>query len=275
MKMVLNHLQKTVQIVKFYLIKFFFKVYADYITSKILEEIYFYDKFKPLKIISSGIFSNGIIENEFYISITININENGVNYYETFYWDILNKNLIPEDFAEQIIIDEKLPYEYKVIIALNIRKQIKNYVINLFKRCYENYEKYHQKEFLENQRIKRKEEKNIIIFLFDPKLEDLLGNKRKRIDIENIENKSKIENKNDLLKQCDSNIIKIDKKILLRKNFDFETKNDSEQISYYGNDETENHSKSHSNTSNSISNLNILDKDLNEKVVIQIEQSKS
>ena len=228
-----------------------------------------------MKIISSGIFSNGIIENEFYISITININENGVNYYETFYWDILNKNLIPEDFAEQIIIDEKLPYEYKVIIALNIRKQIKNYVINLFKRCYENYEKYHQKEFLENQRIKRKEEKNIIIFLFDPKLEDLLGNKRKRIDIDNIENKSKRKIKNDLLKQCDSNIIKIDKKILLRKNFDFETKNDSEQISYYGNDETENHSKSHSNTSNSISNLNILDKDLNEKVVIQIEQSKS
>ena len=228
-----------------------------------------------MKIISSGIFSNGIIENEFYIPITININENGVNYYETFYWDILNKNLIPEDFAEQIIIDEKLPYDYKNIIALQIRKQIKNYVINLFQRCFENFEKYHQKEFLENQRIKRKEDKNIIIFLFDPKLEDLLGNKRKRIDIENIGNKSKIEKKNDLLKQCDSNIIKIDKKLLFRKNFDFEKKNDSEQISFSGNDETENQSKSHSNTSISTSHLNILDKDLNEKVVIQIEQSKS
>ena len=37
------------------------------------------------------------------------------------------------------------------------------------------------------------------------------------IDIDNIENKSKRKIKNDLLKQCDSNIIKIDKKILLRK----------------------------------------------------------
>ena len=228
-----------------------------------------------MNIIKSGIFSNGKIENEFYISITININENGVNYYETLNWDILNKNLIPEDFAEQIIIDENLPYEYKVIIALQIRKQIKNYVINLFQRCFENFEKYNQKDFLENQRIKRKEEKNIIIFLFDPKLEDLLGNKRKRIDIENIGNKSKIEKKNDLLKQCDSNIIKIDKKLLFKKNINFEKKNDSEQISFSGNDETENQSKSHSNTSISTSHLNILDKDLNGKVVIQIEQSKS
>ena len=224
-----------------------------------------------MKIISSGIFSNGIIENEFYISITININENGVNYYETLNWDILNKNLIPEDFAEQIIIDENLPYEYKVIIALQIRKQIKNYVINLFKRCYENYEKYHQKEFLENQRIKRKDDKNIIVFLFDPKLEDLLGNKRKR---NNSDNKTNVKIKNNLLKECNSNSIKIDKKIFLKKNFELEKKNDYEINSNSGNEETENQSKSHSNTSIT-SHLNTLDKDLNEKVVIQIEQIKS
>lgn len=224
-----------------------------------------------MNIIKSGIFSNGKIENEFYISITININENGVNYYETLNWDILNKNLIPEDFAEQIIIDENLPYEYKVIIALQIRKQIKNYVINLFQRCFENFEKYHQKEFLENQRIKRKDDKNIIVFLFDPKLEDLLGNKRKR---NNSDNKTNVKIKNNLLKECNSNSIKIDKKIFLKKNFDLEKKNDYEINSNSGNEETENQSKSHSNTSIT-SHLNTLDKDLNEKVVIQIEQIKS
>jgi hypothetical protein len=224
-----------------------------------------------LNIIKSGIFSNGKIENEFYISITININENGVNYYETLNWDILNKNLIPEDFAEQIIIDENLPYEYNVIIALQIRKQIKNYVINLFQRCFENFEKYHQKEFLENQRIKRKDDKNIIVFLFDPKLEDLLGNKRKR---NNSDNKTNVKIKNNLLKECNSNSIKIDKKIFLKKNFDLEKKNDYEINSNSGNEETENQSKSHSNTSIT-SHLNTLDKDLNEKVVIQIEQIKS
>ena len=224
-----------------------------------------------MNIIKSGIFSNGKIENEFYISITININENGVNYYETLNWDILNKNLIPEDFAEQIIIDENLSYEYKVIIALQIRKQIKNYVINLFQRCFENFEKYHQKEFLENQRIKRKDDKNIIVFLFDPKLEDLLGNKRKR---NNSDNKTNVKIKNNLLKECNSNSIKIDKKIFLKKNFDLEKKNDYEINSNSGNEETENQSKSHSNTSIT-SHLNTLDKDLNEKVVIQIEQIKS
>ena len=224
-----------------------------------------------MNIIKSGIFSNGKIENEFYISITININENGVNYYETLNWDILNKNLIPEDFAEQIILDENLPYEYKVIIALQIRKQIKNYVINLFQRCFENFEKYHQKEFLENQRIKRKDDKNIIVFLFDPKLEDLLGNKRKR---NNSDNKTNVKIKNNLIKECNSNSIKIDKKIFLKKNFDLEKKNDYEINSNSGNEETENQSKSHSNTSIT-SHLNTLDKDLNEKVVIQIEQIKS
>ena len=224
-----------------------------------------------MNIIKSGIFSNGKIENEFYISITININENGVNYYETLNWDILNKNLIPEDFAEQIIIDENLPYEYKVIIALQIRKQIKNYVINLFQRCFENFEKYHQKEFLENQRIKRKDDKNIIVFLFDPKLEDLLGNKRKR---NNSDNKTNVKIKNNLIKECNSNSIKIDKKIFLKKNVDLEKKNDYEINSNSGNEETENQSKSHSNTSIT-SHLNTLDKDLNEKVVIQIEQIKS
>ena len=102
-------------------------------------------------------------------------------------------------------------------------------------------------------------------------MEDLLGNKRKR---NNSDNKTNVKIKNNLLKECNSNSIKIDKKIFLKKNVDLEKKNDYEINSNSGNEETENQSKSHSNTSIT-SHLNTLDKDLNEKVVIQIEQIKS
>ena len=129
----------------------------------------------------------------------------------------------------------------------------------------ENYFKYNQKEFLE-QRIKRKGEKNIIGFLFDSKLTDLLGNKRKR-ELNNNEDKLNIKLKRNLLKECNSEIIKIDKRLFNKlnkiKNYD-----DSEQVSISGNDESENNSKTHSA---STSHLNTLEKDLTEKVVIQIE----
>ena len=69
----------------------------------------------------------------------------------------------------------------------------------------ENYFKYNQKEFLE-QRIKRKGEKNIISFLFDSKLTNLLGNKRKR-ELNNNEDKLNIKLKRNLLKECNSEII--------------------------------------------------------------------
>ena len=129
----------------------------------------------------------------------------------------------------------------------------------------ENYCKYNQKEFLE-QRIKRKGEKNIISFLFDSKLTNLLGNKRKR-ELNNNEDKLNIKLKRNLLKECNSEIIKIDKRLFNKlnkiKNYD-----DSEQVSISGNDESENNSKTHSA---STSHLNTLEKDLTEKVVIQIE----
>ena len=129
----------------------------------------------------------------------------------------------------------------------------------------ENYFKYNQKEFLE-QRIKRKGEKNIISFLFDSKLTNLLGNKRKR-ELNNNEDKLNIKLKRNLLKECNSEIIKIDKRLFNKlnkiKNYD-----DSEQVSISGNEESENNSKTHSA---STSHLNTLEKDLTEKVVIQIE----
>ena len=191
-------------------------------------------------------------------------------------WDILNENFTPEDYAEQLIIDENLPYEFKALISLQIRKQIKNYVFKLLNNYYNNYEKYNQKDYLDNQRIRRKEEKNIISFLFDPKLEDLLGNKRKRDLIENEEKLNK-KVKNDLIKECNSESIKIDKKLFTKyinskKEYDYEKKKnfDSEQISISGNDETENNSK-HSNIFSSNSNLNNLEKELNENIVIQLK----
>ena len=191
-------------------------------------------------------------------------------------WDILNETFTPEDFAEQLIIDENLPYEFKALISLQIRKQIKNYIFKLLNNYYNNYEKYNQKDYLDNQRIRRKEEKNIISFLFDPKLEDLLGNKRKRDLIENEEKLNK-KIKNDLIKECNSESIKIDKKLFTKyinskKEFDYEKKKnfDSEQISISGNDETENNSK-HSNIFSSNSNLNTLEKELNENIVVQLK----
>ena len=191
-------------------------------------------------------------------------------------WDILNETFTPEDYAEQLIIDENLPYEFKALISLQIRKQIKNYIFKLLNNYYNNYEKYNQKDYLDNQRIRRKEEKNIISFLFDPKLEDLLGNKRKRDLIENEEKLNK-KVKNDLIKECNSESIKIDKKLFTKyinskKEYDYEKKKnfDSEQISISGNDETENNSK-HSNIFSSNSNLNTLEKELNENIVVQLK----
>ena len=193
-------------------------------------------------------------------------------------WDILNETFTPEDFAEQLIIDENLPYEFKALISLQIRKQIKNYIFKLLNNYYNNYEKYNQKDYLDNQRIRRKEEKNIISFLFDPKLEDLLGNKRKRDLMENEEKLNK-KIKNDLIKECNSESIKIDKKLFTKyinskKEYDYEKKKnfDSEQISISGNDETENNSK-HSNIFSSNSNLNTLEKELNENIVIQLKEN--
>ena len=191
-------------------------------------------------------------------------------------WDILNETFTPEDYAEQLIIYENLPYEFKALISLQIRKQIKNYIFKLLNNYYNNYEKYNQKDYLDNQRIRRKEEKNIISFLFDPKLEDLLGNKRKRDLMENEEKLNK-KIKNDLIKECNSESIKIDKKLFTKyinskKEYDYEKKKnfDSEQISISGNDETENNSK-HSNIFSSNSNLNTLEKELNENIVIQLK----
>ena len=56
-----------------------------------LKEIEFYEKFKPHKLIESGIFGNGFgMSNEFLIKIKLNISKE--NYFEEIIWDNLNKD---------------------------------------------------------------------------------------------------------------------------------------------------------------------------------------
>ena len=236
-----------------------------------------------MKLIKEGIFSEGILQNEFFIPVIINLNDDKVKYYERLNWDILNNNLTPENFAEQIIIDENLTYEYINIISLQIRKQIKNYVFNLFENMSKNYYKYNQKEFLENynKRNRRKDDKHIITFLFDSKLENLLGNKRYReINSNN--------NEKNLLLECNSNIIRIDKELFYeiiesnknninnkkrRKLKELEQTTFSDKNS--GNTETLNNSKSNSKHSKmSLNNLKNLEKELNGKTKIHIVDNK-
>ena len=67
-------------------------VYSEYIVTYVLKEIEFYEKFKPYKLIESGIFGNGFgMQNEFLIKIKLNISKE--NYFEEIIWDILNKDL--------------------------------------------------------------------------------------------------------------------------------------------------------------------------------------
>ena len=144
-----------------------------------------------------------------------------------------------------------------------------------------NYYKYNQKEFLENynKRNRRKDDKHIITFLFDSKLENLLGNKRYR---EINSNKKETT----LLLECNSNIIRIDKELFYeiiesnninnkkkKKIKEFEQSSFSDKNS--GNTETLNNSKSNSNHSKiSSNNLKNLEKELNGKTKIHILENK-
>ena len=169
------------------------------------------------------------------------------------------------------MFDENFPYYLIGNISLQIRKQIKNYVFNLFESFYYKYEKFNQKDYLidYNTRNKKKENKNVITFIFDTKLENLLGNKTQR--------EKKINKEENFLIQCDSNSIILSKSILNLKNNKKKKKKEIEQISLSdknsGNTETFNNSKTHSNHLN-YSNINLnlqnLEKELNGKTTIHI-----
>ena len=170
--------------------------YADFATKILLDEIYFYEKFHPEKLIKKGLFH--IIDSEqsseFFIPIEINVNIDGINYIDNLNWDLLDKELIPEKFAENTVKDENLPEKFILPIAYQIRKGIRNYVHDLFKNFSKNYEKYEQSNFLGEDKINkatRKAEdlgKNIPVFIFDTKLSKMLGKKRKINEKKNEEN---------------------------------------------------------------------------------------
>lgn len=171
--------------------------YADFATKILLDEIYFYEKFHPELLIKKGLFH--IIDSEqsseFFIPIEINVNIDGINYIDNLNWDLLDKELIPEKFAENTVKDENLPEKFILPIAYQIRKGIRNYVHDLFKNFSKNFEKYEQSNFLGEDKINkatRKAEdlgKNIPVFIFDTKLSKMLGKKRKineKINEENL-----------------------------------------------------------------------------------------
>lgn len=161
--------------------------YAEFATKILLDKIYFYEHFHPEKYIRKGLFSNmnTKIVNEFLIPIDININIDGIDYEDHLNWDILNRDLNPEKFAENIVKDEKLKHSFIVPISYQIRRGIHCYVYDLFKNFSNNFEKYvgDEKILADEKQIKITRHKdntknNIPTFLFDTKLSKLLGKKR-------------------------------------------------------------------------------------------------
>lgn len=159
--------------------------YAEYATKILLDKIYFYDHFHPEILIKKGLFSDFSSKdvNEFYIPIDINISINGINYIDNLNWDLLNQEMIPENFAEFTVKDEKLDKSFVIPISYQIRRGIHNYVFNLLKNFANNYDTYigDEKILLEQIKLTRHSEdtkKNIPTFLFDAKLSKLLGKKR-------------------------------------------------------------------------------------------------
>lgn len=66
---------------------------AEYVVSRIKREIYFYNKFAPFKLLSYGMFGNGMgIDKEFLIPITVDVDVNeNESYHDEMMWDILNE----------------------------------------------------------------------------------------------------------------------------------------------------------------------------------------
>jgi hypothetical protein len=63
------------------------------LTKKILEEIHFYNRFRPFKMLNSGMFGNGQgIEGEHLININIDITYGNFNFKDNFEWDLINQN---------------------------------------------------------------------------------------------------------------------------------------------------------------------------------------
>ena len=160
--------------------------YTDVATKILLDEIYFYEKFHPELLIKKGLFQimDSKQSSEFFIPIEINVNLDGINYIDSINWDLLDKELIPETFAENTVKDENLPEKFILPIAYQIRKGIHYYIYELLKNFSKNFEKYEQINFLGEDKINKSTRqaedlgKNIPIFILDTKLSKMLGKKR-------------------------------------------------------------------------------------------------
>lgn len=205
--------------------------YAELATKILLDEIYFYEKFHPEIFIKKGLFQilNTKQSSEFLIPIELNVVIDGINYNDNLNWDLLDKELIPEKFAENTVKDEKLPPKFILPIAYQIRKGIHNYVYDLFKNFAKNYEKYEQINFLGEDKISKVTRhaedlgKNIPVFIFDTKLSKILGKKRKfdeNLNEENLPsflfNKKEEKNMNEVKKI--KKMMNSTKKISIKKN---------------------------------------------------------
>lgn len=170
--------------------------YADLATKIILDKIYFYEKFHPELLIKEGLFQNDGIKqpSEFIIPIEINLTLDGINYLDNLNWDILDTELIPEKFSENLVKDENLPDKFILPIAYQVRRGIHNYIFDLIKNFSNNYEKYEQNYFITEDKLSKATRqaedlsKNIPIFIFDAKLSKMLGKKRKINENMNEEN---------------------------------------------------------------------------------------
>ena len=184
---------------------------------------------------------------------------------------------------------------------MQIRKGIKNFYFELLKNFYNNYNMYYQDYFYSqsslnnnsismktrNKKNLKKEDKNFITFLFDDKLENLLGKKICRDEKESLlpkflinkkENLDKYYKEENMIIECNVNYIKINKKLFRNDekilNFDFKNKkkintinNNNKVESNYNiviseSDESENNSNkskavTNSNTNKSKSKNNI------------------
>ena len=198
--------------------------YAEFATNILLKEIYFYEKFHPELLIKKGFIFDCISDKktEYYIPIEINVSLDNINYYENINWDLLDYDLIPEKFAENIVKDEYLPNKFIFPIAYQIRKGIHYYVYELFQNIAKNFEKYGQENYLGDEKLNKTTrysediKKNIPIFILDGKLSHMLGKKRKVCQSMNEEDlpsflvNKKNDNKNDKI-SCEK---KKNKKIL-------------------------------------------------------------
>ena len=179
---------------------------------------------------------------------------------------------------------------------MQIRKGIKNFYFDLLKNFYNNYNMYYQDYFYSqssfilnnnsismktrNKKNLKKEDKNFITFLFDDKLENLLGKKICRDEKEVLlpkflinkkENLDKYYKEENMIIECNVNYIKINKKLFRNDkkilNFDFKNKKKINNVEINNNNKVENNnyniiisesdeSENNSNKSKAVTNSN-------------------